>query len=139
MWTKKQSSLSRNSTKSGVDQKKGLHLKKCTNFHEFRGETTKKSAKNSSYEFCGDNQYLGSLRPRTVRQRHLACHFLWGTIVAWGAQFSFGGVQAVIWGGTAREYPPWRQACCKFTAIYQTATIAFLLKRCCSKSVLLQK
>ena len=28
-----------------------------------------------------------------------------------GAQFLFRGAQAVIWGGTAPEYPPWRRAC----------------------------
>ena len=28
-----------------------------------------------------------------------------------GAQFSFGGAQAVIWGGTAPVCPPWRRAC----------------------------
>ena len=27
-----------------------------------------------------------------------------------GAQFSFEGAQAVIWGGTAPECPPWRRA-----------------------------
>ena len=64
VWTKKQRSLSRNSTKSGVKTKKKvfiskyariftnsgvktskknpLYLKKCANFHEFRSETTKK-------------------------------------------------------------------------------------------------
>ena len=26
-----------------------------------------------------------------------------------GAQFSFGGAQAVIWGGTAPVCPPWRR------------------------------
>ena len=44
-----------------------------------------------AHEFCGDNQYLGSLRPQTAIQWHRACYFLWGTILAWGAQFSFGG------------------------------------------------
>ena len=37
---------------------------------------------------------------------------LGGTIFVWGAQFSFGGAQAVIWGGTARVCPPWRRVCC---------------------------
>ena len=44
-----------------------------------------------AHEFCGDNQYLGSLRPQTAIQWHRACYFLWGTILARGAQFSFGG------------------------------------------------
>ena len=40
---KKQRSSSRNSTKSGVDQKKGLHLEICADFHEFWGEDEKKA------------------------------------------------------------------------------------------------
>ena len=28
-----------------------------------------------------------------------------------GAQFSFGGAQAVIWGGTVPVCPPWRRVC----------------------------
>ena len=27
------------------------------------------------------------------------------------AQFLFGGAQAVVWGSTATECPPWRRAC----------------------------
>ena len=50
------------------------------------------------YEFWGDNQHLGSLRPRTAFQWHPACYFLWGTIPVWEAQ-------AVIWGGTAPVCP----------------------------------
>ena len=122
-----------------MDQKKGLHLKKCANFHELRGETTKKESLLQNlqktvlaHEFWGDNQYLGSLRSLTALQWHRACYFFWSTIFAWGAQ-------AVIWGDTAPECPPWRRACCNFTAIYRTATIAFSLKRYCLKSVLLKK
>ena len=52
-WTKKQSSLLRISTNSGVKTKKkkkkkkkekGLHLKKYANIHDFWGETTKKGS-----------------------------------------------------------------------------------------------
>ena len=39
-----------------------------------------------AHEFWGDNQYLGSLRPRTAVQWHRAYYFLWGTILAWGAR-----------------------------------------------------
>ena len=34
-----------------------------------------------------------------------------GTVLAWGAQFSFWGAQAVIWGARPRNAPPWRRAC----------------------------
>ena len=57
---------------------------------------------------------------------------LGGIVLVWWAQ-------AVIWGSMAPECSPWRRACCKFTAIYRTVTIAFSLKRYCSKSVLLKK
>ena len=50
-----------------------------------------------------------------------------------------GRAQAMIWGGTAQEYPMWCPACCKFTAIFRTVTIAFSLKRFYSKSVLMKK
>ena len=62
-----------------------------------------------------------------------------------GAQSSLGGI-ILVWGGTSsdmgehgRGIPPWRWACCKFTAIYRIVTIAFLLKKYCLKSVLLKK
>ena len=85
-------------TNSGVKAKKALRLKKCANFHELRGETAKKGSLLQNlqkktvlaHEVWGDNQYLGSLRPRTALQWHQACYFLWGTILAWGAQFLFG-------------------------------------------------
>ena len=57
----------------GKDQQKSFHLEICADFHEFQGEITKKGSllqnlqKNSSYEYL-DNQYLGSLRPRTALQ-----------------------------------------------------------------------
>ena len=91
-----------------------------------------------AHKFCGDNQYLESLRPRTALQWHRACYFFWGTILAWGAQFLFGGHKQWF-GGHCPGMPPWRRACCKFTAIYWTVTTAFSLKRYCSKSILLKK
>ena len=132
----------------GKDKKKALHLKKCANFFEFGGETTKDISKTVlAPKFWGDNQYLGSLRPQTALQWHKACYFFWGTFHAWGAQFLFGrgdtssnlGGTSSDLGGTAPECLPWRWAYCKFTAIYRTVTIAFSLKRCCLKSVLLKK
>ena len=160
MWIKKQRSLLRNCTKSGVKTNKKVFISKyariftnsgvktkksCSSqktrqFYEFRGETTKKICEETvlAHEFCGKNQYLGSLRPWTAIQWHRACCFLWGTILAWGAQLSFGGTSSDL-GGTAPECYPWRRACCNFTTIYRTVTIAFLFKRYCSKSVLLKK
>ena len=130
----------------GQKQKKGLHLKNCANFHEFRGETTKKKdfyykiCKKTvlAYEFWGDNQYLGSLRLRTALQWHRACYFLWGTILAWGQSSCLEGTSSDL-GARLRNASPWRRACCKFRTIYRTVTIAFSLKRYCSKSVLLKK
>ena len=52
-----------------------------------------------AHEFWGDNQYFGSLRPRTALQWYRACYFLWGTILAWGAQSSLGGHNSRL-GGT---------------------------------------
>ena len=60
------------------------------------------------------------------------------------AQSSLGGI--ILVGSTSSDsgehspgMPPWRRTCCKFTAIYRTVIIAFLLKRYCMKSVLLKK
>ena len=58
-----------------------------------------------AHEFWGDNQYFGSVRPRTALQWHQAFYFLWGIILAWGAQFSFGVALAVIWGARPRNAP----------------------------------
>ena len=122
--------------------KKSLHLKKCANFHEFWGETTKKSAKK---QFLLTNSEVITI---ILEVSGLEVHSS-GTepVTFFGAQSSLGGhnsrlgggAQALIWGGTAWEYPTWRPACWKFTAIYRTATIAFSLKRCYSKSVSLKK
>ena len=87
-------------------QKKVFHLKKCANFYEFRVETTKKGSflRNLqktvlAHESWGYNQYLGSLKPRTALQWHRACYFLMGTILAWGAQFFFGGTSSDLGAG----------------------------------------
>ena len=75
------------------------------NFHEFRGKPTKKwvfiyykicEKTVLAHEFQGDNQYLGSLRPWTALQWHLAHYFLWGTILAWGGRI-------LVWGGTSSD------------------------------------
>ena len=60
-------------------KKKGLYYKIC-----------KKTV--LAHEFSGNNQYLGSLRPRTALQWHQACYFPWGTILAGegGASSDFG-------------------------------------------------
>ena len=38
-----------------------------------------------------------------------------------GAQFSFGEAQAVIWGDTASECPPWHRACDQFCFVLKNA------------------
>ena len=89
MWTKKKvfiSKYARIFTNPGVKpQKKGPYYKIC-----------KKAV--LSHEFWGNNQYLGSLRPRTALQWHQACYFLWGTILALRAE-------AVIWGARPWNAP----------------------------------
>ena len=167
VWTKKQRSSSQNLTKSRVKTKKKIFLSNYARIFTNSGVKTKKNLFISkmrkfpqipewnhkkkglyykicekavfSHEFWGDNPYLGSRRSQTVLKWHRACYFLWGTILAWGGRF-------IVWGGTSSdlgdtfsECPPWRRACCKFAAIYWTVTTAFLLKRYCSKSVLLKK
>ena len=47
-----------------------------------------------AHESWGDSRYFGSPRPRTALQWHRAYYFLWGTNLAWGVQFLFGGAQA---------------------------------------------
>ena len=81
------------------DQKKGLYHEICANFHEFWGEGDKKNKRFLSqilrkavfdHEFWGADQYFEGFRPPTALQWHKACYFLWGTILAWGAQSSLG-------------------------------------------------
>ena len=59
-----------------------------------------------AHEFQGDNQYLGSLRPRPALQWHRACYLPWDTIFAWGAQFSFGGPTQWFGKGHGPGLPP---------------------------------
>ena len=82
------------------------------NFHKLRCKITNSGVKPQkkgsllqnlqkktvlAHEFWGDNQYLGSLRPRTALQWHRACYFLWGTILAWGGTI-------LVWGGTSCDF-----------------------------------
>ena len=60
---------------------------------------TKSAKKQFLLEFWCDNQYLGSLGPQTALQWQRACYFLWGTILACGAQFLFGGHKQWFGGG----------------------------------------
>ena len=43
-----------------------------------------------------DYQCFGGLRPQTAFQWQQACYVFRGTVLAWGAHFSFGGTQAVL-------------------------------------------
>ena len=61
----------------------------------------------------------------------LELHFSGTEPVAFlGAQSSLGGAQVVTWGGGGHgsKIPSGGQAWCKFTVIYQTASIAFSLE-----------
>ena len=127
-------------------KKKILHLKNCANFHELWVETTKrrifitKSAKKQ-FLFTNSGMITSILRVSGL-ELHFSCT---EPVTFFGAQSSLGGHNSCL-GGTCSDLwgqgpgmPPWRRAYCKFTAIYQTVTIAFSLKRYCSKSVLLKK
>ena len=141
MWTKKQRSSLRNSTKSGVKTKKKVFISRneriFTNFGvkpQKKVFVTKFACQKTvlAHEFWGDNQQLGSLS--------LELHSS-GTEpiqLSLGHNPRLGGTSSDL-GEHGSEMLPWRRACCKFTAIYRTVTIAFLLKRYCSKSVLLKK
>ena len=96
----------------GWRQKKALHLKKCANFYEFRGETTKKG---SLLQNPQKKQFLltnSGVITSNLGVSGLELHFS-GTEPFYGAQSSLGGtvlvwgVQAVIWEGTAPACPPW--------------------------------
>ena len=71
---------------------------KTTNKRVFIAKSPPKAG--LAHEFWSDNQYFGSLRPRTALQEHQASYFLRGTILAWEgtilvwrAQQSFGGAR----------------------------------------------
>ena len=63
-----------------------------------------------AHKFWDDNQYLGSLKPRTVLQGSEPITFFEAQSLLGRDHFSFGGAQAVIWGGTSSKCPPWRPA-----------------------------
>ena len=113
-------------------KKKGLHR----NSSGFSGRKQVISKKQTGEKLVSWESQASRLKLHFIGTEPV--NFFW-------AQFSFGGynsclgAQAVICAGTAPEWPSWRRACCKFTAIYRTVTIAFSLKRYCSKSVLLKK
>ena len=130
----------------GWRQKKDLHLKKWANFHELRGETTKNVfiTKSAHKQILLTNSgVITSILGVSGLELHFIgtepVTFFGGTILAWGHNSCLGGTCSDLGRGTAPECPPWRRACFRFTAIYRTVTIAFSLKRYCSKSVLLKK
>ena len=51
---------------------------------------------------CGAKHQFG---PRFALQKPRSCWFLRGTVLAEGAQFSFWGAQALIWGARPRNAP----------------------------------
>ena len=58
-----------------------------------------------AHEFWGDNQYLGSLRPRTALQWHRAGYFFLGTILAWEHNSCLGGTSCDLGGHGAGITP----------------------------------
>ena len=94
-------------------------------FLEFESKDKKRSSPQNlqkidpCHGFWIDGQYFGSLRPRTVGQRLRNCYYVWGTILAWGARFSFGWTQAVIWGGHGPGMlSPWHRAITAYLGIF---------------------
>ena len=78
-------------------QTKDLHCDICAKFHEFWGKDQKKvlHRKNCektvlAHEYWVNDKYFGDFRTQTALHLHRANYFLWGTILAWGAHFSFG-------------------------------------------------
>ena len=144
--------------------KKSLYLKICADFHEFWGENKKSSSSQKMLEFSripGWNHKKRVFITKSEKKQllltnsgvitsilgvsGLELHFS-GTepVILFGAQSSLGGHNSCS-GSTSSDLgrhwpgmPPWRRACCKFRAIYRTVTIAFSLKRYCSKPVLLK-
>ena len=100
-------------TNSGVKAKKALRLKKCANFHELRGETAKKGSLLQNlqkktvlaHEVWGDNQYLGSLRPRTALQSTEPVTFFGAQSSLGGHNSCLGGTCSDLGGGTVPECP----------------------------------
>ena len=56
---------------------------------------------NYNYKITITKMHFRGTRPVT---------FFWGTILAWGANFSLEGAQAVIWGAMPRNAPRWHLA-----------------------------
>ena len=121
---------------SGWREKKLFNLKKCANFYEFRSEITKNGSllqnlrKNSSW--LTNSRVITSILEVSGLELHSSgtepVTFFGGQFSLGGAQFSFGGHKQWF-GGRGPRLPPRCWACCNFTAIYRTVTIAFSLKR----------
>ena len=121
--------------------KKSSSSQKMYKFPRIPGWTTKKSAKKQF--LLTNSEVITSILGVLGLELHSS-----GTepVTFFGAQSSLGGHHILVWGGHKQWFGchspgiyPVASACCKFTAIYRTVTIAFLLKRCCSKSLLLKK
>ena len=91
----------------------------CAKFHRFWGEDQKKQKKTLSKNLRKNGSCSQILKWWSVfwGSRTLNCTpvtprqlLYWGTILTWGAQFSFGGAQAVISGARPRNAPTWRRA-----------------------------
>ena len=121
---------------SSVDQKKKVKTKKKevfiskistnsdyrlnipANFHEFLSEdqTKKRSSFQNFYEIRCESTKITKIRAVntnlgvSVLDLHSnspeSVNFFGAQSSLMGAQFSFGGAQAVIWGGTAPQCPP---------------------------------
>ena len=120
------------SKEPGEDQKKvfsskiftnaGYRLKILAIFHEFLSEYQKKrSSFQKFYEIR-----LGSTKITKIRTVNTnlgvsgldlhsnslePVHFFGAQSSLGGVEFSFGGAQAVIWGGTAPKCAPWHRTC----------------------------
>ena len=111
------------------DKKKGLQLKNCANFHKVWGKDQKKKVFISKYARISTNSGMKLQKKRVFIAKSARKQFLLtksgvttsilgvsglklhssGTepVTFFGAQFSFGGAQAVIWGfGPGMPPPP---------------------------------
>ena len=100
MWTKKRRSSSRNMRGFprilGGRGKKAVQFKKCANFHEFRGETTKKWVfiiKSAKKHFFLTNSRVSDLELRCSHTE---------LVTFFGAQSSLGGHNSCF-GGTSSD------------------------------------
>ena len=140
VWTKKQSFSSQNSSKTGVAPKKVFNSS-SQNMHEFppiSGWNHKKIWARKIVLLTNSGMITSILG---VSGLELHCS---GTepVTFFGAQSSLGGT-ILVCGGTSRDFrgawPPNVPHDVGPAASLQQSTIAFSLKRCCSKSVLLKK